>query len=64
MSLVEQIQNLQCSLVFDENFNELREALEKYHEMVENGILIPRGNCVMNNYTTFISDSNLQYSND
>lgn len=63
MNAVEQIQNLQNLFESDDKFCELKEALEQYHQMIEDGVLSPRGNCLMNNYTTFVSESNLNYSN-
>ena len=33
-------------IVADENFNKLKGALEEYHRLVQEGILIPRGNNV------------------
>ena len=62
MSLVEQIENLSCMINLDESFEELKSALDEYHELVKSGLLIPRENKLPNGYATYVS-SNIEYSN-
>ncbi len=63
MTLVEKIEKLQYDFEKDDNFNDLKHALESYHEMVNNGELVPRENCLLNNYTTFFDETDLKFSN-
>lgn len=46
-SLIEQIEQLD-SYFDDSYFNYLKDALVKYKEMVESGVLVPRGNRIPN----------------
>ncbi len=63
MTLVEKIEKLQYDFEKDDNFNDLKNALESYHEMVKNGELVPRENCLLNNYTIFFDETDLKFSN-
>ncbi len=63
MSLVEQIKNLQYPDSSMEETEKLQAALDKYHQMVEDGILIPRKNNLQNGYSGHINGHNLKWSN-
>ena len=63
MSLVEQIQNLQYSQESKHNMEELQAALDKYHRMIAEGILIPRPNNLQNGYSGQISSQHMKWSN-
>ena len=59
MNIVEIIEQLPNDIIVaDENFNKLKGALEEYHRLVQEGILIPRGNNVQNIYTTYSFEYN------
>lgn len=60
MNIVEMIEQLPNDIIVaDENFNKLKGALEEYRRLVQEGILIPRGNNVQNIYTTYSFKSNI-----
>lgn len=60
MSLVEQINQLSInSIKVDENFKELKDALDEYHSLVQTGKLIPRQNNIQNIYTVYSFNSNV-----
>ena len=60
MNIVEMIEQLPNDIIVaDENFNKIKGALEEYHRLVQEGILIPRGNNVQNIYTTYSFKSNI-----
>ena len=63
MNLVEQIKNLQHSNAAMEELEKLQEALDKYHQMVKDGVLIPRQNKLQNGYSSHINGHNLKWSN-
>ena len=63
MSIVEQVQNLQCSDKAKCDMAELKAALEKYHKMVDDGVLIPRQNTLQNGYSSDINGHNIKWSN-
>ena len=63
MSLVEQIQALQYSEEPKEKMEELKAALDKYHKMVEEGVLVPRQNSLQNGYAGNIGLMNIKWSN-
>lgn len=60
MISVEQIQQLQNDVVVvDDNYIKLKEALDEYHRLVQEGKLIPRGNNVQDIYTVYPFNSNV-----
>ncbi len=60
MNTIEMIEQLTTDMIdMDENFKELKEALDEYHRLIQEGILIPRGNNVQNIYTTYHINSNI-----
>jgi len=63
MSLVEQIQILQYSEESKDKMEELKAALDKYHKMVEDGVLVPRQNSLQNGYAGNIGMMNIKWSN-
>ena len=60
MNIVEQIQQLP-NHIFDahENFKKLNDALNEYHRLIKDGILIPRGNNVQDIYTVYTFKRNV-----
>lgn len=59
MSIVEMIEQIPNDTVtIDENFKKLNNALKEYHQLVQEGKLIPRENNVQNMYTTYSINSN------
>ena len=63
MSIVEQVQNLQCSEKSEYEMAELKAALDKYHKMVEDGLWVPRKNTLQNGYSSNINAHNVKWSN-
>lgn len=63
MSLVEQIKNLQHPDCPTGEIEKFKSALDKYHKMVEDGVLIPRQNNLQNGYSSQISAHNLKWVN-
>lgn len=61
MSLLEQVQGLTCTFDMDDNYIELKNALEEYHELVKEGVLTPRENNIPNGYVTFFQNSDMNY---
>lgn len=60
MSIVERVQQLQNDTVaIDENFVKLANALSEYHRLVQEGLLIPRKNNVLDTYTVYSFKSNM-----
>lgn len=60
MNIVEQIQQLPNHIFdADENYKELNDALNEYHRLIKDGILIPRGNNVQDIYTVYTFNSNV-----
>jgi len=60
MNIVEQIQQLPNHIFdADENFKKLNDALNEYHRLIKDGILIPRGNNVQDIYTVYTFNSNV-----
>lgn len=60
MSLVERVQQLQNDVpATDENFEKLINALSEYHRLIQEGILIPRKNNVLDIYTVYSFGSNM-----
>ena len=59
MSLVDEIKQLSNSSVsIDENFENLKTALEQYHCLVNEGKLIPRSNTLQSGYIVYEYSSN------
>ncbi|MDE7300428.1 MAG: hypothetical protein K2N94_16655 [Lachnospiraceae bacterium] len=59
MNTVGKIQQLQSdAIVADENLIKLKEALDEYHRLVQEGKLIPRKNNVQDIYTVYAFKSN------
>lgn len=63
MSLVEQIKNLQHLDCPTDEMKKLKSALDKYHKMVDDGVLVPRQNNLQNSYSGQINAQNLKWSN-
>lgn len=63
MSIVDQIDNLCKNIEEDENYKRLESALKEYYKLLEEGIIIPRENKLLNNYTTILDLNKLEYSN-
>lgn len=60
MNIVEQIQQLPNHIFdADENYKKLNDALNEYHRLIKDGILIPRGNNVQDIYTVYTFNSNV-----
>ena len=60
MNIVEQIQQLPNHIFdADENLKKLNDALNEYHRLIKDGILIPRGNNVQDIYTVYTFNSNV-----
>ena len=60
MNIVEQIQQLPNHIFdADENFKKLNDALNEYHRLIKDGILIPRENNVQDIYTVYTFNSNV-----
>lgn len=60
MSIVERVQHLQSDVVTtDENFEKLKDALDKYHRLIQEGKLTPRKNNVQDIYTVYSFNSNI-----
>lgn len=60
MSVVEKIHQLSINtIIVDESFDKLKNALQEYHKLVEEGILIPRENNISTVYTMYSFNSNL-----
>lgn len=60
MSIVERVRQLQNDApAIDENFVKLENALSEYHRLIQEGILIPRGNNVLDTYTVYSFKSNM-----
>lgn len=60
MSIVEKVQHLQSDAVgTDENFEKLKDALDEYHRLIQEGKLIPRKNNVQDIYTIYSFNSNI-----
>lgn len=45
----------------DSQYLSLKKALEDYHQMIDEGILVPRGNTLQNSYTTVYRFPNGNY---
>ena len=45
----------------DSQYLALKKALEDYHQMIDKGILVPRGNTLQNIYTTVYRFPNENY---
>ena len=59
MSLVDQIKQLSDDTVpINENFENLKTALEEYHRLIDEGKLIPRSNNLQSGYTVYEYRSN------
>lgn len=59
MSLVDQIKQLSDDTVpINENFENLKIALEEYHRLIDEGKLIPRSNNLQSGYTVYEYRSN------
>lgn len=59
MSIVEMIEQIpNDTITVDENFKKLSNALKEYHQLVQEGKLIPRKNNVQNMYTIYSINSN------
>lgn len=59
MSIVEIIEQIPSDTVpIDESFKKLDNALKEYHQLVQEGKLIPRKNNVENMYTVYSIKSN------
>lgn len=59
MSIVEMIEQIPNDTVtIDDNFKKLNNALKEYHQLVQEGKLIPRKNNVQNMYTIYSINSN------
>lgn len=54
--MIEQIPN--DTVTIDDNFKKLNNALKEYHQLVQEGKLIPRKNNVQNMYTIYSINSN------
>ena len=63
MSLTDQIQELCKRTEDDSKYKILEEALQEYHQLIDEGWLKPRENSLLNNYTTFIAENRLKHSN-
>ena len=50
MSIVDQINKLTVSIDDEKSFKVLVESLEKYHEMIQEGLLKPRENRIQSMY--------------
>lgn len=60
MNIVERVQQLQSDVVAtDENFAKLKDALDEYHRLIQEGKLIPRKNNVQDIYTVYSFKSNI-----
>ncbi len=63
MSITEQVKKVCAGLEIDDKYKDFEDALSEYYQLVEEGIITPRENSILNNYTTFISEEKLRYSN-
>ena len=63
MNIVEQVEKICGELTTNGNYKAFEDALKKYYELVEEGIITPRENSLLNNYTPVISEEKLKYSN-
>lgn len=60
MNIVDKVQQLQNDVVAtDENYEKLKDALDEYHRLIQEGKLIPRKNNVQDIYTVYSFKSNI-----